>query len=429
MPSERQVVVETVHVSKIFRDFWMRPKVKALDKVDIQVHQGEIFGMLGPNGSGKSTLVKILLGLLFPTSGRAAIFGRSPRNLAVKDRIGYMPEESYLYRYLNAEETLNFYGRLFNLPRRERKHRVDLLLDMVGLQHQKKRPIVEYSKGMARRIGLAQALINDPDLVFLDEPTTGLDPIGTREIKDLIVELRNRGKTVVLCSHLLADVEDVCDRVGILYGGKVRRLGDVDELLQVKARTQITADQLAPATVERVVAMIRDMEGGEKDVNVDSPRDRLEHFFLRVVEEARTAKVATAGTMAGTGANAFFSGIEREDKAELILSELMKSDEDRKPVKQEDVPEMTRTSVVLPATPDEKRQDEALISSLTADAKKPDAAKRDGSAEEAKDHMVLPAGEVAEAGPSTQQILGDLLKPKPVAKPSDDEAAAEESER
>ena len=155
-----------------------------------------------------------------------------------------MPEESYLYRYLNAEETLDFYGRLFNLPRAERRHRVELLLEMVGLTHQRKRPIVEYSKGMARRIGLAQALINDPDLVFLDEPTTGLDPTGTREIKDLILELRRRGKTVLLCSHLLADVEDVCDRVAILYGGRLRRLGSVEELLSLRAKTQITTDRL-----------------------------------------------------------------------------------------------------------------------------------------------------------------------------------------
>ena len=190
MAEERQVVVETVQLTKLFRDFWMRPKVKALDRVEFQVFRGEIFGLLGPNGSGKSTLLKILLGLLFPTQGRAAVFGRDPRNLAIKDRIGFMPEESYLYRYLNAEETLDFYGRLFNLPAAERRHRVELLLEMVGLTHQRKRPIVEYSKGMARRIGLAQALINDPDLIFLDEPTTGLDPTGTREIKDLILELR-----------------------------------------------------------------------------------------------------------------------------------------------------------------------------------------------------------------------------------------------
>src|SRR5208337_2793784 len=214
-------------------------------------------------------------------------------NITIKDRIGFMPEESYLYRYLNAEETLNFYGRLFNLPGAERRHRVELLLDMVGLTPQRKCPVVEYSKGMARRIGLAQALINDPDLVFLDEPTTGLDPTGTREIKDLIVELKRRGKTVLLCSHLLADVEDVCDRVAILYGARLRRLGSVDDLLSVRAKTQITSDRLKQETISAVVKLIHGLEGPDAEISVQAPRDRLENFFLRVVEEAREARLQT----------------------------------------------------------------------------------------------------------------------------------------
>jgi len=416
MAGERRVVVETAQVTKVFRDFWLRLKVKALDRVDLQVQRGEIFGLLGPNGSGKSTLVKLLLGLLFPTSGRIAVFGRDPRNITVKDRIGYMPEESYLYRYLNADETLDFYGRLFNLPAAERRHRVDLLLDMVGLSHQRKRPIVEYSKGMARRIGLAQALINDPDMVFLDEPTTGLDPIGTREIKDLILELKRRGKTVFLCSHLLADVEDVCDRVAILYGGRVRRLGSVDDLLRDRAMTQITTEALTAETVDKVVETIRASEGEKREVAVQAPRDRLEDFFLRVVEEARAAHLHTAGTTAGTGAATFFAGIEREDKAESILESLLEVPEERKEgAPEEDAP------VVVPASPKEPEADRGMIAGLVRApepaAETPPEQKQDPSAADEAGVVVVPASPRKPDEESTREVLDDLLKPHPSAEP------------
>jgi len=403
---KRQVVIETARVTKVFRDFWLRKKVKALDTVDLQVNRGEIFGLLGPNGSGKSTLVKILLGLLFPTTGRAAVFGRDPRNLAVKDRIGYMPEESYLYRYLDAEETLEFYGRLFNLPRGERRHRIKLLLEMVGLQKQKKRQIGEYSKGMARRIGLAQALINDPDLVFLDEPTTGLDPIGTREIKDVILELKRRGKTVFLCSHLLADVEDVCDRVGILYGGKLRRVSDVDSLLGAQARTQITTGELKPETVEKLVAVIEETEGAGAEVEVGRPRERLETVFLRVVEEAQRAQVETAGTMVGTGAGAYFGAIDRGEKASAILEDLLKTTEERKAPAAEPEVELEPVVVVRASEPEEERS-EAVLEELLA------RSPVEGGEEEAEPEAprVARAAEVEDAGPSTQEVLEGLLHP------------------
>ncbi len=426
MAETRQVVVETVQVTKIFRDFWMRPKAKALDNVDLQVSRGEVFGLLGPNGSGKSTLVKILLGLLFPTSGRAAVFGRDPRNIAVKDRIGYMPEESYLYRYLNAEETLNFYGRLFNLPRRERRHRTDLLLDMVGLERQRKRPIVEYSKGMARRIGLAQALINDPDLVFLDEPTTGLDPIGTRSIKDLISELKERGKTVFLCSHLLADVEDVCDRVAILYGGKVQRLGNVDDLLTVKAQTQITTEQLSAETINKLTSLIREMEGSHKELKVTSPRDRLESFFLRVVEEARAANIETAGTTVGSSAGVFFAGIEREEKADSILDELLAHQEELAPDAEKESAAGQRAqqeAVVIPASPPETDKSKEIIGDLLATA---GSATTPADAEDAETGRtdtaaVLPAGGPSEQGPTTEDVLRGLLGSEKEQKGLDDD--------
>ena len=414
MAVERRIVVETAQVTKIFRDFWLRPKAKALDNVDLQIYRGEIFGLLGPNGSGKSTLVKILLGLLFPSSGRAAIFGRDPRNVGVKDRIGYMPEESYLYRYLNAEETLDFYGRLFSIPSAERRHRVELLLDMVGLTRQRRRPIVEYSKGMARRIGLAQALINDPDLVFLDEPTTGLDPVGTREIKDLIKELKNRGKTVFLCSHLLADVEDVCDRVAILYGGRVRRLGGVEGLLADRNATQITTPLLKQDTIDKVLAVIRENEGPDTEMTVCPPRNRLEQLFHSVVDEARAARLETAGTTPGSGAAKYFEGLAREEKAEAILDDLLKATETR-PVPTRD----EEASVVVPASPRQPQEDRALIDDLLVSQPVPTGdtgvAAREEAPAESDQPVVLRAGAGADDTKTTEEVLGDLLKPNPTA--------------
>src|SRR5881409_2476271 len=238
--SNGEIVVSVRGLTKVFKDFWGRPKARAVDNVDFEVRRGEVFGLLGPNGSGKSTTVKLLLGLLYPTKGHIEVFGHSSRHVATKSRIGYLPEESYLYRYLNSQETLNFFGNLFSLPRGERRNRAEQLLDMVGLAQSRTRAVGEFSKGMQRRIGLAQALINDPDLIILDEPTAGLDPIDCREIKDLILALARRGKTVILSSHLLADVEDVCDRVVIYYGGKIQALGRLKDLLANPEAIQIT---------------------------------------------------------------------------------------------------------------------------------------------------------------------------------------------
>src|SRR5215469_4972200 len=184
------VVIETRNLSKIYRDFWGRQKVRALKALDLEVRKGEIFGLLGPNGSGKTTTIKLLLGLLFPTGGQALVFGKDASDVTKNERIGYLPEESYLYRFLNAEETLDFYGRLFDMPADVRRQRISDLIHLVKLDWAKRRQLKEYSKGMTRRIGLAQALINDPELIVLDEPTTGLDPIGCREMKDLIIDLR-----------------------------------------------------------------------------------------------------------------------------------------------------------------------------------------------------------------------------------------------
>src|SRR5215218_4286231 len=253
MPSPADAAVHTEGLTKVYKDFWGRPKVRALDSLDLTIHRGEVFGLLGPNGSGKSTTIKLLLGLIFPTAGTAHILGYPAGDTKVNERVGFLPEESYLYRFLNGEETLRFYGKLFKIPRKELNRRVPELLDVVGLDAKaRKRKLREYSKGMARRIGLAQALINNPDLILLDEPTTGLDPIGTREMKDLVLSLKNQGKTVLLCSHLLADVQYVCDRITILFRGKMMELGYVKDLLQVKDVTQITARGLNDGQVREV---------------------------------------------------------------------------------------------------------------------------------------------------------------------------------
>src|SRR5947207_504723 len=248
MTSANSEAVLAENLTKVYKDFWGRDKVRALDDLNLTIHRGEVFGLLGPNGSGKSTTIKLLLGLIFPTAGSASVLGHPAGSTRVNERVGFLPEESYLYRFLNGEETLRFYGRLFKLSKRELNRRVPELLDVVGLDAKaRKRKLREYSKGMARRIGLAQALINNPDLILLDEPTTGLDPIGTREMKDLILSLKAQGKTVLLCSHLLADVQDVCDRLTILFGGRMRELGQVKDLLQVKDVTQISARGMSGA--------------------------------------------------------------------------------------------------------------------------------------------------------------------------------------
>ncbi len=279
-----EVVVETRNLTKVYRDFWGRRKVDALKALDLEIRRGEIFGLLGPNGSGKTTTMKLLLGLLFPTTGQALVFDRDATEVTKNERIGYLPEESYLYRFLNAEETLDFYGRLFNMPRKVRRQRVNELVELVGLAKARKRQLKEYSKGMVRRIGLAQALINDPELILLDEPTSGLDPIGTRQIKDLILRLRGAGKTIILCSHLLADVQDVCDRIGILHQGELKELGRVDTLLTMRDVTEIRATGL-PEEVREEIKQVIERHGGEV-VSMGNPTTTLEELFLGIIRQS-----------------------------------------------------------------------------------------------------------------------------------------------
>lgn len=291
-------VVSATGLTKEFRDFWGRPKARAVNDIDFEIRPGEVVGLLGPNGSGKSTTVKMLLGLLYPTGGRLTVMGRSPRAVETKRDIGYLPEESYLYKYLTAEETLDFFGSLFNLSAADRARRIEQLLDMVGLSHARRRRVGEFSKGMQRRIGIAQAMINDPSFLILDEPTSGLDPLGCREVKDLILTLKKRGKTVLVTSHLLSDVEDVCDRVIILYGGKIRATGALSDLLTVSDSTTITTPALDKAAMDKVLTTLREALHGE-EFKVDHPRRTLEEFFLDVIAKAKSESVETAGVVSG----------------------------------------------------------------------------------------------------------------------------------
>jgi ABC-2 type transport system ATP-binding protein len=282
-----EVVVETRKLTKIYLDFWGRRKKEALRALNLQIHRGEVFGLLGPNGSGKTTTIKLLLGLLFPTDGDALVFGKPGADVQKNERIGYLPEESYLYRFLTAEETLDFYGRLFNMTPEVRNKRSAELIEKVGLERDKKRPLKEYSKGMRQRIGLAQALINDPELVILDEPTSGLDPIATKWMKDLIVELQKQGKTILMCSHRLEDVQDVCDRIAILYEGELQELGEVDRLLEIEEKVQLQAEglRLTPE-LQRDLEQVVLRHGGKVE-DFDHPKTTLEDLFLKIVKESK----------------------------------------------------------------------------------------------------------------------------------------------
>lgn len=301
---DRGSIVEAEALVKIFSDFWMRSKARAVDGITFEIRPHEIFGLLGPNGSGKSTTIKMILGLLRKSKGRLSVFGRDPADVSVKARIGYLPEESYMYRFLNPQETLDYFGKLFGIPRKTRRMRIDELLEMVGLEGAAHRAVGEFSKGMTRRLGLAQALINDPEFLILDEPTSGLDPIGTRQVKDLLLDLRGRGKTILLSSHLLADVEDVCDRMVILYGGKIRAAGTADELLCDTQRTTINVPRLRPTTIAKIDELLRREEGVAIE-RVDAPRQKLEDLFIQIVESARADQVATSGANQGGRTAAF----------------------------------------------------------------------------------------------------------------------------
>lgn len=269
-------------LTKVYKDFWRRKSTSALTNLNLTIERGEIFGLLGPNGSGKTTTIKLFLGLLFPTSGKSWVLGYPSGNLTIKRNIGFLPVESYLYKFLTAEEILDFYAKLFDIEKKERKRRIDALIHEVKLDHVRKRPLSQYSKGMLRRIGLAQALINDPELVILDEPTSGLDPMGSRQMKDLILDFKRRKKTVVLCSHLLADVQDICDRIAIFNKGVLQVAGTVRELLSQNDAIEFVIKNLFNDDIEAVKAFIESRKGTV--LSIKHPSSTLEDLFISIIQ-------------------------------------------------------------------------------------------------------------------------------------------------
>jgi ABC-2 type transport system ATP-binding protein len=354
--TSESTIVEAVGLTKTFSDFWMRATARAVDGIDFHIDRHEIFGLLGPNGSGKSTTIKMILGLLHKSRGKLVVFGRDPSDVAVKRKIGYLPEETYLYRFLNPTETLDYYGKLFGLDRRTRRRRTEELLDMVGLTQVAHRPAGEFSKGMARRLGLAQALVNDPELLILDEPTSGLDPLGTRQVKDLILELGRRGKTILLTSHLLADVEDVCDRMVILYGGKIRAAGTSDELLADTQHTLLRTPRLSEAAIAAVDRALQSAQGVGIE-SVESPRQTLESLFLDIVERARAEQLATSGAQSGGRIASFLPG-ETQGEGESVVADLVRAGEEPAPAPKSVLREQGR----VPVAP--KGADTAMLDAL-----------------------------------------------------------------
>lgn len=243
-------------LTKIFPVPFHRQQVVAVCDLNLEIERGEVYGLLGPNGSGKSTTLKIILGLVSPTRGRTEIFGRDSRLVESREAVGFLPESPYFYKYLTGEETLRFFGRLCGLSGRQLKNRMDELLELVGLTKASERRIGTYSKGMLQRIGLAQALIHHPRLLVLDEPTAGVDPAGSREIRNLIVDLKERGITVLLSSHLLAQAQEICDRVGILANGRLVREGHLEELIAIENQTEFVVAGASPKLIQEIEALV-----------------------------------------------------------------------------------------------------------------------------------------------------------------------------
>jgi len=285
---EKETVITTKNLSKIYKDFWGKPKTTALCSLNIEVYRGEIFGIVGPNGSGKTTTIKLLLGLISPTNGSALVLGKPPTEVNVKSKIGFLPEESYLYTFLNADETLDFFGRLFEIPKATRKKRIDMLISQFGLTSARKRQIKEYSKGMVRKVGFAQTLINEPEVIFLDEPTSGLDPISSRQIKDLIIQLKKQNKTIFISSHLLGDVQNICDRIAILYEGKLKKYGNVSELLVNRDLTTMTFRNISQDTRRKIEELIE--QTGGQVISSEYTMENLESVFLKTVKESKESE-------------------------------------------------------------------------------------------------------------------------------------------
>lgn len=279
--------VEVKGLVKEFQTSFRGPKLRAVDDVSLTIEPGEVYGLIGPNGSGKSTTMKALLGLLKPTQGRCSIFGKDSLKVDSRNDVGFLPENPYFYKHLSGAETIKFYGKLCGMRGAKLKQRVEEMLELVGLEDARNRRLGGYSKGMLQRIGLAQALVQDPRLVILDEPTAGVDPVGSREIRDLIIELKNRGITVFLCSHLLEQVQEVCDKVGIINGGKMVREGRLDDLISVQSRTEMVLENASPELLDHIRTLV-DVTHGVDLISEGHPRTTLESLFLKETRQKGT---------------------------------------------------------------------------------------------------------------------------------------------
>lgn len=276
--------VEIRNLVKDFKTSFRRQPLRAVDHVSIRIEAGEVYGLIGPNGSGKSTTMKALLGLVAPTSGHCAIFGKDSLQVDSRNDVGFLPENPYFYKHLSGAETLRFYGKLCGLGGRRLEARVSELLALVDLEGARDRRLGGYSKGMLQRIGLAQALVQEPRLVILDEPTAGVDPVGSRQIRDLIVTLRERGITVFLCSHLLEQVQEVCDQVGIIFQGRMIKEGRLEDLIAIEDQTEIVLRDASPELLARITTLVEETPGTAL-VRTGKPRTTLERLFLREIRE------------------------------------------------------------------------------------------------------------------------------------------------
>lgn len=284
--------VPAVQINRLVKEFpspFRKSRIRAVDDVSLTIMPGEVYGLIGPNGSGKSTTMKALLGLLAPTTGSCHVFGKNSLKTDSRQEIGFLPENPYFYKHLSGEETLKFYAKLCGLRGKQIAKRVDEMLELVNLEDARKRRIGGYSKGMLQRIGLAQALIHEPRLLILDEPTAGVDPLGSRNIRDLIVTLREQGVTIFLCSHLLEQVQEVCDHVGIIFNGKLVKEGRLEDLIAIEDQTEIILRNAGERTLARIRAVISDSENAEF-IRMGKPKTTLERMFLNEARKSEKAK-------------------------------------------------------------------------------------------------------------------------------------------
>lgn len=275
--------IEVANLVKTFKSTVKKGEFTAVDDVSLRIMPGEVYGLIGPNGSGKSTTMKAVLGLVEPTAGYCNVFGKNSLKVDSRQDIGFLPENPYFYKHLTGEETLKFYGKLCGMGGKQLNVAIDEMLELVSLKEARKRRLGGYSKGMLQRIGIAQALIHKPRLVILDEPTAGVDPVGSREIRDMIVRLRDEGITIFLCSHLLEQVQEVCDQVGIIFEGKMVKQGPLEELIAIENQTEIVIEDASSEMIEQLKNLIK-KQGDGSLLRVGKPNTTLERMFIDIAK-------------------------------------------------------------------------------------------------------------------------------------------------